>query len=330
MSIVALVVVVPSTLSASSGCGTYSFGFAGTRLINDGISNDAGPFAITLPAGTYDISMVSHDNHPSPDYQTSQTGEQWFLKLDSGYVSPLTNDIPASEEWMTTMVNSQVIGETSAISVHHAGVGGVNSVNVVCVGFTPSATPDSTTKVPYPTVAPSTTEGGVPSTTTIPYPTVAPSTTEGGVPSTTTIPYPTVAPSTTEGGGVTTTVPGGTVAPSTTAGGGVTTTTAGATTVAPSTTAGGGVTTTTAGATTVAPSTTAGGGVTTTTAGATIPPASVVNPSTTAVLVEVKPAVELPQQLARTGLTSTSLVIIAMAMLSGGGALTSLARHRED
>ncbi|RZV45465.1 MAG: hypothetical protein EX269_09830 [Acidimicrobiales bacterium] len=290
MSIVALVVVVPSTLSASSGCGTYSFGFAGTRLINDGISNDAGPFAITLPAGTYDISMVSHDNHPSPDYQTSQTGEQWFLKLDSGYVSPLTNDIPASEEWMTTMVNSQVIGETSAISVHHAGVGGVNSVNVVCVGFTPSATPDSTTKVPYPTVAPSTTEGGVPSTTTIPYPTVAPSTTEGG--------------------GVTTTVPGGTVAPSTTAGGGVTTTTAGATTVAPSTTA--------------------GGGVTTTTAGATIPPASVVNPSTTAVLVEVKPAVELPQQLARTGLTSTSLVIIAMAMLSGGGALTSLARHRED
>jgi len=107
VSIVALVIVVPSSLGASSSCGTWSFGFAGTRLINDGISNDAGPFAITLPAGTYDVTMVSHDNHPSPDYQTSQTGEQWRFRLDSGYTSGLTKDVPSDAEWMTTTVSRQ-------------------------------------------------------------------------------------------------------------------------------------------------------------------------------------------------------------------------------
>jgi hypothetical protein len=53
-------------------------------------------------------------------------------------------------------------------------------------------------------------------------------------------------------------------------------------------------------------------------------------PGTTKVPVEVKPAVELPNQLARTGLTSTSLVIMAVSMLASGGAVTSLARRRED
>jgi len=56
-----------SAAGATMGCGQTSFGFEGTRLLNDGISNSAGPFSITLPAGTYDVVMQSydaHDEHP--------------------------------------------------------------------------------------------------------------------------------------------------------------------------------------------------------------------------------------------------------------------------
>ena len=49
--------------AATANCGTISFSFEGTRLINDGISHRAGPFAIDLPAGTYDVVMRSSDSH---------------------------------------------------------------------------------------------------------------------------------------------------------------------------------------------------------------------------------------------------------------------------
>ena len=124
--------------AATSGCGEYSYGFTNTRLINDGISTSAGPFSITLPAGTYDIEMWSSDNHPSPDYQTNQTEEQWYFMLDNGYVSTPTSDIPNDAETMVTTVADVTIEAATAISVHHRLAGSApNSVNVDCVGFTP-------------------------------------------------------------------------------------------------------------------------------------------------------------------------------------------------
>ena len=123
-------------LAASTGCGEYSFGFEGTRLLNDGISTSAGPFTISLPAGTYDVTMVSHDAHDEHPGQDEQTQEQFYFTLDSGYTSPPSNDIPTEVNDMTTVVGAQEIGASTSITVHHLGQGGINSVDVRCVGFT--------------------------------------------------------------------------------------------------------------------------------------------------------------------------------------------------
>jgi hypothetical protein len=142
------------SLDATTGqCGEYSYGFTGTRLINDGISTSAGPFAIALPAGTYDIEMWSNDNHPTPDYQTDQIEEQWYFMLDNGYVSPVTLDVPNDQQAIVTSVGEVTLDAATAISVHHRLVGtSPNSVNVECVGFTPVEVEIS------PPVSPSTTE----------------------------------------------------------------------------------------------------------------------------------------------------------------------------
>lgn len=152
VAVVAIIAGVAMTstgfASASAiGCGDHSFGFAGTRLLNDGISDSAGPFAIELPAGVYDITMQGSDNHPSPDYQVEQTQEQWYFRLDNGYVSPPTPDVPNDQTQVTMTVTSVDLAAATAISVHHLGEGGINSVNVDCIGFTTSTVaPPATTE----------------------------------------------------------------------------------------------------------------------------------------------------------------------------------------
>lgn len=180
-----VLVTAPALSASDGGCGTYSYGFTGTRLINDGISTSAGPFAIDLPAGTYDITMMSNENHPYPTYQTEQTQEQWFFVLDNGYVSPPTDDVPNDSEHVVTQVGEVELEAATAISVQHLGEGGLNSVNVECIGFTPSEVsvlPPATTEAPA-VAGPATTAPGVATTTTTihvdvaPVATVAPATT---------------------------------------------------------------------------------------------------------------------------------------------------------
>ena len=128
---------------ASDDCGTNSFGFTETRLLNDGVSNAAGPFPADIPAGTYTVTLVSHDDHD--DDSPSQTGEQYHVVLDSGYTSPVSTDIPDSASTMTSTFHGQRINASTTISVVHAGAPGINSVNVLCVGFTPQL--DSSTQI---------------------------------------------------------------------------------------------------------------------------------------------------------------------------------------
>jgi hypothetical protein len=148
----------PALSAADGGCGEYSYGFTGTRLINDGISTSAGPFVIDLPAGTYDITMLSDDNHPSATYQTEQTQEQWYFVLDNGYQSPPTNDVPNDRQEVVTNLGEVELSAATAITVEHLREGGLNSVNVECVGFTPSAVatvlaPATTTTTEVPAIA---------------------------------------------------------------------------------------------------------------------------------------------------------------------------------
>ena len=138
MTVAGIFVTGMGQAGASTGCGEYSFGFAGTRLLNDGISTSAGPFPISLPAGTYDVTLQSFDDHVGHPGQHDQTFEQFYAVLDSGWISAPSDDIADAETQATTVHSGQVIGDSTAISVHHVGLGNVNSVDVVCVGFTPT------------------------------------------------------------------------------------------------------------------------------------------------------------------------------------------------
>jgi len=110
--------------------------------------------SVTQPAGTYDITMMSYDAHDEHPGQTDQTQEQWYFELDSGYVSAPTIDIADDTNASTTTLTAQVIGASSTITVRHLGAGNVNSVDVVCVGFTPSATPETAVSDDDPVAAP--------------------------------------------------------------------------------------------------------------------------------------------------------------------------------
>jgi LPXTG-motif cell wall-anchored protein len=48
----------------------------------------------------------------------------------------------------TTIFPGQVIGASTSITVRHGGVPGINSVDVVCVGFTPEPDPDDVIEEP--------------------------------------------------------------------------------------------------------------------------------------------------------------------------------------
>lgn len=143
-AILFVAVLVPSIFSgagASDACGTYSFGFEGTRLLNDGISNVSGPYPIDLPAGTYTVTLVAHDHHDQQVGVPTQPGEQYTVELDSGYTSPASTDIPDELILTTTVFPNQKIAASSTITVRHGGAPGINSVDVVCVGFTPVEVP---------------------------------------------------------------------------------------------------------------------------------------------------------------------------------------------
>lgn len=126
-----------ATVGAESSCGSLNFSFTGTRLLNDGISHNAGPFAIDLPAGTYDVMMRSADEHSTQDSQEGQEAERWWFALDSGWHSMATTDLPDARDANTTVMQRQAVPASGAITLHHLGQGGINSVNPVCVGFTP-------------------------------------------------------------------------------------------------------------------------------------------------------------------------------------------------
>lgn len=130
------IVATAAAANASSGCGEYSFGFEGTRLLNDGISDSAGPFSISMPAGTYDITLHSFDDHADHPGQVEQTQEQWYFTLDNGYRSPVSSDIPDDGNTSTDTFRGVALDAATAITVQHLREGGINSVSPMCVGFT--------------------------------------------------------------------------------------------------------------------------------------------------------------------------------------------------
>ena len=138
------VATVAGPLGAQSEC-SFRFAFEGTRLLNDGISNTAGPFDLALDAGTYTITVISYDDHDLQPEIGTQPEESFHIVLDSGYRSPATSDIPDDVNSVTTVFEGQVIEDSTTITLEHVGIDfGVNSVQPleICFGEDGGDAPD--------------------------------------------------------------------------------------------------------------------------------------------------------------------------------------------
>jgi len=132
-----------------------------------------GPFNISIPAGTYDITVSSwlgFEDYPD------DTMEQWYFSTNSGYTSPLTTD-SSPELTVNDLFSSQTVPEATSITVHHRSPSSAqpNSIHPLCIGFRAVAPPSTTTTTTTTTEAPAvisaaqtttTTTTAVPTTTT--------------------------------------------------------------------------------------------------------------------------------------------------------------------
>ena len=145
------VATVAGPLGAQGECA-LELGFEGTRLLNDDVHNIAGPFDIDLAAGTYDITVISHDNHDTQVGVGTQPEESFYFTLDSGYISGVTNDIPDDQNTAVSSFTGQVIGDSSSITLHHiSNADGINSLSPQSICFTstnPTAPPAVTAETP--------------------------------------------------------------------------------------------------------------------------------------------------------------------------------------
>ena len=145
------VATVAGPLGAQGECA-LELGFEGTRLLNDDVHNIAGPFDIDLAAGTYDITVISHDNHDTQVGVGTQPEESFYFTLDSGYISGVTNDIPDDQNTAVSSFTGQVIGDSSSITLHHiSNAAGINSLSPQSICFTstnPTAPPAVTAETP--------------------------------------------------------------------------------------------------------------------------------------------------------------------------------------
>ena len=139
----AVTVAVP--IGAQTEC-TVELSFDETHhLLNNGVDNTAGPFEVELEAGTYTIVVESSDDHDAQIGVGTQPDESFHIVLDSGYISPATNDIPDEENTVTTVFTGQEIEASSSLVLEHALIGGVNSVfpESVCFIQESSTSPDA-------------------------------------------------------------------------------------------------------------------------------------------------------------------------------------------
>ena len=137
-----------------------------------------GPLAVSIPSGTYRITLASFDDHDETD--STQPNESWFLLLSNGQATSAISDLPDADRFITEVVNEgmvirDAIIEVTAVHVVFPDKRSPNSVVPLCASFTliqePTATPTTNptaTEIPPTATLPSPTETSVPTATSIP------------------------------------------------------------------------------------------------------------------------------------------------------------------
>lgn len=142
----------PTNRTCSTNEFSVAFGPEVVLIAPDGSST--GPFSISVPAGTYDITVQSWLGFEDI---AADTMEQWFFTTDTGYTSPVTTDSSPELIFGQVFSDQTLAADVSEITLFHAAPDGdrPNSVHPLCVGFTAVDAPE---EVPATTEAPSTTQ----------------------------------------------------------------------------------------------------------------------------------------------------------------------------
>ncbi|MFC1639089.1 Ig-like domain-containing protein, partial [Patescibacteria group bacterium] len=125
--------------------GRIIVNFSGTPIIanEDLAAATDGPVSSSIPAGEYQVTLVSFDDHSNKPWQV-QTQEQWYglLKDASGSTVAMTStisDLAEDEDWLTETVDGGLVLETTVTSMSaiHAAypTTNENSVYAVCAAF---------------------------------------------------------------------------------------------------------------------------------------------------------------------------------------------------
>jgi hypothetical protein len=133
---------------AASPQGVVGYGLAdvGALTTKTESRNSFGPLLLNIPAGTYDITLVSFDNHAEEADETAQTQERWFIQaqnslgnivFESNAISDLAEDQDILEELVQedVEITQDIIG---LIAKHFLGVGETEtaeSVTPLCAAF---------------------------------------------------------------------------------------------------------------------------------------------------------------------------------------------------
>ena len=104
-----------------------------------GSGSGSGPYWVTIPSGTYDITLASFDSHAETGEQ-GELSERWQLKvLDSGGlllgVTALTNDLPDADDVRVEKVNTAftVHSNIAKLRPFHPDEG--NDIRPLCAAF---------------------------------------------------------------------------------------------------------------------------------------------------------------------------------------------------
>lgn len=115
--------------------------FNGAIVSGTGGTKNTDAFVTSIPAGTYDITLVSYDDHSG---EATQSAEQWFITMKdvNGSIigwSREIEDLPDGQQFLTRVVNSRylVSRPITAIVASHITVydSGQHSIIPVCVAF---------------------------------------------------------------------------------------------------------------------------------------------------------------------------------------------------
>ncbi|MDH3607189.1 MAG: hypothetical protein OER12_09340, partial [Acidimicrobiia bacterium] len=137
----------------------------------DAEASMAGPVEFALPAGDWDVWLVSYDKHSAKSHQ-AQTREQWYLQglagstvvFTSGITDDLAEDKDGDNYFVGTVKADQPIDAVKAVHAAYPA-DQPHSVAPLCAAFLPKGTnPTSSSTLPGTNVIPPT--GGGSSTTT--------------------------------------------------------------------------------------------------------------------------------------------------------------------